>query len=288
MTAAGEADDIRDLAPTEVYRFICNDFETAWNGVAATPDGPTRGGGNFLFAAQSMILLEWICRLCAGDDTGDALADFSRSLQAVRPAYFAGLPTKIGGNASDVPLPRPPTPLPVDETPLLWLLFDVVRNGLVHQYQQIISELPDGRVYISVGGPTAALEHAPALTIEVSRRGGPGRHLKYIERGPTSVGIVLRPEWCYFDFTAAVERAELLARPLIPKGLQRPDKKHQYPNLTADAVRTALQSAGITITVDPGGSWTNASPSSTASVSPPGGLLPPTSWPSVTVLGNDP
>jgi hypothetical protein len=273
MTVADE-DDIKDLPPEEVYQFICNDFETAWNGIANSPVGQGWGGGNFLFAAQAMILLEWVCRLCAGDATGNALADFSRCLHDIRPAYFIGLPTRIGGNASDVLLPTPPpTQLRVDETPLLWLLFDVVRNGLIHQYQQILSELPDGKVYVSVTGPTTAHDNGPALTIDVSRRGGPGRHLKYIEHS-SSVGIVLRPDWCYFDFTNAVKRAKLLERLLIPKGLERPDDRHPYPGLTAAAVRTAFKSVGITMTINPGRSWTNASPSSSTSFPPPGGLLP--------------
>jgi hypothetical protein len=33
------------------------------------------------------------------------------------------------------------------------MLFDLIRNGLADQYQQIILHLSDGTVYVSLGGP---------------------------------------------------------------------------------------------------------------------------------------
>lgn len=61
-------DAIPNLQPDTIFRFICNDFETAWDAVARQRSGRSGrlGRGNFMFALQAMVLLEWASRLCAG------------------------------------------------------------------------------------------------------------------------------------------------------------------------------------------------------------------------------
>ncbi|MGH2460126.1 MAG: hypothetical protein ACRDIY_14820, partial [Chloroflexota bacterium] len=51
---------------------------------------------------------------------------------------------------------------------LLWMLFDVVRNGQAHQYQQILVELTDQKHFL------AALTGAPVARINPSLSYGGG------------------------------------------------------------------------------------------------------------------
>jgi hypothetical protein len=144
------ADDIQDWTPQKVFDALCVDFETAWNAVAAVPMAPNQGRGKFLFANQAMILFEWACQLCAGDSTGAALVALGRELHTLRPTYFTSLPITLDVTAAgNIALPRE-SGVPDSHTrPLLWLLFDLIRNGLAHQYQQLVLRLDDGPVYVS-------------------------------------------------------------------------------------------------------------------------------------------
>jgi hypothetical protein len=102
------------------------------------------GRGTFMFTIQAMVLLEWACRLCANNP--GARTALSQALNNVRPKYFTGLPTSIS-HQRDFHLPESPVPLGSLQ-PLLWMLFDLVRNGLAHQYQQIVLRLADAPVYV--------------------------------------------------------------------------------------------------------------------------------------------
>lgn len=247
---------IRDWTPGEVHQAICNDFETAWDAVAAiSNDGrPRLGRGNFMFANQAMILLEWACRLCAGDASGTPLQALSRALDAAQPAYFTPLPTTIKAQAAGrVNLPIPPQQMRPGHSPLLWLLFDLVRNGLAHQYQQIVLHLSDGAVYIRLGGPT--FEH----TIEHARTHARQDHLSF-ERTDETVGLIIRPEQLFFDFQNAIDGSGILSMNLQPRVLKRPDPYGQYLGLTGANLQTALNKArhGIVIHVTP--PWANYAP----------------------------
>jgi hypothetical protein len=220
-----------------VYEAFCRDFETAWDAVAASPPRSDQGRGNFLFAIHSMILLEWACRVCAGDPKKAALASLSRSLHSVRPGYFTPLPTKIRALAADgVPLPQSPHPTP-GASPLLWLLFDLIRNGLAHQYQQIVLRLSDGPVYVSLGGP---MFDQP---MKLVRTTGGSDHLAYAPRSG-SLGLLVRPEWLYLDFRAAIGRSKLLSKGLRPHSLVRPDRYGGYPGLTRAIIHGQLDGTG--------------------------------------------
>src|SRR5262245_25177378 len=120
-----------------MYGAIVEDFELAWAALAEHGSG----GGNFMFARQAMVLVEWACRLCASDTTGDALRKLSEELHARDERYFTQLPGACRTPA-DFELPHSST-VAHDRT-LLSLLFDLIRHGGAHQYQQITAELKDG------------------------------------------------------------------------------------------------------------------------------------------------
>ena len=98
-----------------------------------------------------MTLLEFICRLCSNDTTEKEIRKLSNKLNHIQPKYFTILPAKCVSIA-DFSLPS------IDESqndPLLWVLFDLVRHGLSHQYQQIIADLNDEKhFYIKLIRPT--------------------------------------------------------------------------------------------------------------------------------------
>jgi hypothetical protein len=134
------------------------------------------------------------------------------------------------------------------------MLFDLVRNGLAHQYQQIVLRLADAPVYVRLGGPNFG------QTIAQSRHDGPGNHLAAVDQ-VGALGIVVKPAWLYLDFKDAVHQAGILTMALQSSRLKRSDPDHRYPGLTAEMVRQALNDAGHTITrlqTSGGGSWTNA------------------------------
>ena len=126
---------VQNLNPKEIYQFIVNDFRGAWDSVAAN-NNQNIGRGNFMFALQAMNLLEFGSRLCADDSK--LLHDFSND-----PKYFTifpgpcGLTTEfdlpyIGNNKCDSSL---------------CAIFDLIRNGHGHQYQQIIVDLTDKNTF---------------------------------------------------------------------------------------------------------------------------------------------
>ncbi|HYM14848.1 MAG TPA: hypothetical protein VEZ14_04765, partial [Dehalococcoidia bacterium] len=84
------------LSPAIAYGFIVGDFREAWNSLCWNP--LARNRGNFLFGLLAMTLLEWSCRLASADQTGQALADYSRALAAIEPRYFTLLPKPCAGS----------------------------------------------------------------------------------------------------------------------------------------------------------------------------------------------
>jgi hypothetical protein len=68
---------VRRHSEAEIFDFITGDFRSAWNGLAEVPEAVAGHRGNFMFALQAMISLEWVCRLCSND--ANALQDFSKA-----------------------------------------------------------------------------------------------------------------------------------------------------------------------------------------------------------------
>jgi hypothetical protein len=76
-----------NLPHQNIFDFITGDFEDAWNSLAI--NGNARSRGNFMFARQTMTLLEFASRLCFGHPI--ELSDFSRELSNIEPRYFISL-----------------------------------------------------------------------------------------------------------------------------------------------------------------------------------------------------
>jgi hypothetical protein len=140
---------------------------------------------------------------------------------------------------------------------LLWALFDLVRHGGAHQYQQITAELQDG-TYFGVSATGVVLGEVPSYTLERAK-GDRAKHLGYItkfEEREDITTVLLQPEIFFLDVREAVERSNLLARGLSFRHLTRPREAGARPQhvplrpaptpyqFTRDEVRRALYAGG--------------------------------------------
>jgi hypothetical protein len=98
-----------------------------------------------MFGFMAMNLLEFICRLCQTDPNKKALLDFSNELNRIEPKYFTHLPNDskasklLGINRSGFTLPYlDPNN---NDNLLLTAIYDLIRNGVAHQYDQPIVDL---------------------------------------------------------------------------------------------------------------------------------------------------
>lgn len=209
---------VSDLSVQKIYQFIVNDFEGAWNSLADKLDTPGEeiGRGNFMFAAQAMILLEFASRLCKGKPK--MLDDFSRELDKIDPKYFKLLPSRCVPDSDQFNLPYMGDK---DGRDLLWALFDLIRNGLAHQYQQIIVKLKDKKLfYVSIAW---GADHSRRLN--GSR---PPDHLdcKLDESGDLVLKVY--PDILFLDFKKAIINSNLLNRNPSFDRLYRPRNKDRY------------------------------------------------------------
>lgn len=208
---------IQNLAPQKIYSFITNDFEHAWKSLASTRSAG--GRGNFMFGLQAMILLEFAARLCYSDKTGKALKDLSGKLFEIEPKYSTPMPG-VCAHFRDYDLPCRSESSKGKE--LLWAIFDLVRNGEAHQYQQIVVNLADGADWaITLTGAEfdRHLQSAPA-----SR---PVDHLSYCRDQNRDLWLRVYPDFLFVDVKDAIEKSRLLQRNLNFNHLARPLRRSQ-------------------------------------------------------------
>ena len=223
-----------NLPAETLYDFIVGDFEDAWAALAATR-GPLHRG-NFMFSRQAMTLLEFAGRLCNADQSGAALRDLSTELERIEPRYFTSLPGPCLGAGDEYELPS--SVAAARENQLLWALFNVIRHGQAHQYQQMAVELTDGRhLLVSLTGAQHGMVLNPALP-----HGRPVQHLGYTVLSDGDVAITVCPDVLFLDIKAAVERSGLLGRGLTLTYLKPRGKTHFQ--FDAVAVAAALNVGG--------------------------------------------
>jgi len=223
-----------NLDPKTLHDFIVGDFTDAWNALAGVPGAAHRG--NFMFGRQAMTLLEWAARLCKSDGSGTALTAFRAAMEKIDSRYFTPLPGACMKGGAEFALPASPTRGHGDRQ-LLWAMFDLIRNGQAHQYQQINVTLTDGKEFAV--GLTGASQ---GLFLHTSMTGGrPAQHLAYELGAAGEVILHVRTDVLFLDIRQAVADANLLGRGLTFKYLERPDPRRGAGNYNFDAA--ALQSA---------------------------------------------
>jgi hypothetical protein len=147
----------------------------------------------------------------------------------------------------------------VKDRQLLAMLFDLVRHGTAHQYQQITVELKHGFCAVPITGT------ARGYTLDRAEPNRPthlghGRETFEEDEAPMHY-VILRPELLFFDLENAIQRSGLLTRGLsfdhlrrgggIKKGQTRvkngpPQVKNGPPryDFTVDELEAALEAAG--------------------------------------------
>jgi len=199
-----------NLTKDEIFDFIRGDFRDAWTALASVDTQTAGHRGNFLFARQAMNLLEAAALLCSSDAGSTKkppegpLRDFSDALFAIDPLYFTELPNRCGDNR-DFRLPsRSKTP----GAELLWAMFDLIRHGLAHQYQQAIVQLTDQgtpgvffAIQITGAMPGRTLDHAQTTR--------PPKHLGYKRDGDT-LWLHVRTDRLFVDIEKAIGDSSLL------------------------------------------------------------------------------
>jgi hypothetical protein len=194
------------LPASTIFAFIVNDFESAWEAVVARP-GHLSGRGNFMFALQAMILLEFACRLCAEDNTNHKLADLTKALTKLEPRYFTELPGPCAlARGFKLPGTDP-------ERKLLAML-----NGKAHQYQSPIIKLADGDVDIDLTGAV------PGRSLIRTGRQRPRNHLRYkVSSGDLS--LYVRTDQLFLDIKMAIENSGIISPTDVVDHIARPRKK---------------------------------------------------------------
>lgn len=227
---------VRNLTEQEIYLFICSDFEAAWNSLALNSASGI-GRGNYMFGRQAMNLLEFASRLCAADTTGSALTNFSTELKKIEPLYFTRLPASCA-MTSGFTLPHDGH---ANGNLLLWVLFDLMRHGLSHQYQQMIVKLTDGKLFDIL--LTGAEFGRHLATVRKSR---PPRHLAFRYDGDGDIEFRVHPEILYLDIKDAVDKSGLMGAGLVYSHMSRPGSSSRMPAYSFDSVALdqSLVSAG--------------------------------------------
>jgi len=204
-----------DLPVVTLFDFIIGDFEDTWDALAARPGNLHRG--NFLFARQAMTLLEVACRLCYSDGTGQTLKRFAAELARRDKRYFTILPSSCW-TPSSPPEFWLPSQSSNPESELIAALFDLIRNGQAHQYQQIRVRLADGKDFqFALTGAEHGLFLAQTLAA-----GRPTDHLRAHKMTNGDLWVTVLTDVLFLDIREAVRSANLLNGSLTLSFLSRP------------------------------------------------------------------
>ena len=196
-----------------------------------------------MFGRQAMSLLEFVALLCKSDKTHKTLRDFSNELNKIEPKYFTRLPMPsastrhfilphLGNTSGDL---------------LLWSLFDLIRNGLAHQYQQIVVNLSDGKnFFIGLTGT----EFGQALN---EKRVRPTNHLGYHDDSDGDLELTVYPDILYLDFEGAIDKSSLLNKGLTFQYMARPTKGERPMNGEKKMTRWNFDKPSLENTLAKGG-----------------------------------
>ncbi len=158
--------------------------------------------------------------------------------------YFLHIPGLSAG-PSDFRLPYCED-LPTNDL-LLCALYDLIRNGLAHQYQQILVNLPDGRdLGITLTGP------APGRTVGFIDTRSPrieSNHLR-CTRKQGDLWVTVNSARLFLDFKLAFDQAGLLQEKLSLTHLRRPDPnrrtlRYEFSSSTLEGLLTPGRGGGF-------------------------------------------
>jgi hypothetical protein len=166
-----------------------------------------------MFGFMAMNFLEFICRLCQADPSKKALLDFSNELYKIKPKYFTHLPNdpknkllEIKRGGFTLPYLNPKN----NDNLLLTVIYDLIRNGVAHQYDQpIVDLLLDAKkLCVIVTGPGFRRQ------IDGRRRRDP-LHLSCELDTDGNIGLKVYPDILLRDFKKAVKQSKILGKNLM-------------------------------------------------------------------------
>jgi hypothetical protein len=221
-----------NLPGAELVRFAIDDFESIWDAVASDPK--VRSRGNFLFGKLATTVLELASRLCRADASGVKQREFAEELNARDARYFVQLPGVVWAPSKKTRKALAfPSTIPVGangQITVLAAIFNLVRNGQAHQYQQIPAQLSDGTIFgISLTGPGPGqfLANAAAGRLD---------HLSF-EENTHAIWLKVRTDVLFVDLRDAVRAVGLDREGLILRHLTANDA-FEFDRL---AMRAALE-----------------------------------------------
>lgn len=188
-----------------------------------------------MFVRQATILLEFAARLCTTDKTGAALNDLSAALFRIEPKYSTCL-SGICAKTTDFTLPQINSEKG-DE--LLWVIFDLVRNGQAHTYQQIKVTLKD-EVDFQISLTGAGIGRSLEL---VSKSPRPDDYLGYQRDQQNDLWLKVYPDLLFLDINSAITTSKLLEKGLAFEYLVREKTKGKYDFESSD-LEKCLSSGG--------------------------------------------
>jgi hypothetical protein len=119
---------------------------------------------------------------------------------------------------------------------LLWVLFDLIRHGLAHQYQQLSVNLTDGKnFFISLTGA----EHGRFLN-QATKRAAPLNHLRFNIDSDGDLELLVYPDILFLDFEEAIDNSGLLRRNLSFPYLTRPKRRGNYYSFDVKSLENSL------------------------------------------------
>jgi hypothetical protein len=204
---------------SDVFSFMEGDFRCCWDALAGKSKAEADNRGNFLFALQAAILLEWVARLCTNQTVRE---DFASALESIDKRYFIDLPGPCQRAGRDFDFPGLPGKAPQES--LLAALWDIIRNGLAHEYQDIIVNLTCGKQWgLKIKGVL------PGLTLaKVDRMRGTLQHLDFEVTQAGDLVLGVHPGIFFLDICAAVRNANLLGRVTASTHFRRPLNSTTY------------------------------------------------------------
>jgi len=149
------------IRTNDIFKYITGDFEKLWDSLSIT-SGDKGSGGNFLFASQAIVLLEWICRLL--NTRRDLFDEFSKALYDLDSRYFVVLGKMKITISSEFKLPSLADGK--QGTTLLDIIYGQIRNGHSHIYHQNMFQLADGKFI----GFTIMMNNLTIFEIDQSNR----------------------------------------------------------------------------------------------------------------------
>src|SRR5262249_27699432 len=151
---------------------------------------------------------EFTCRLCASETSNMALKAFSEELSKIDKRYFTRITGLDISSEREFVLPYIGTQT---RDFLICALFDLIRNGLAHQYQQILVKMGDSRFLgITLSGPGQSVFLSTVQ--KASRKKMNHLKLKRDKRG--DCWLTISPARLFLDFKKAFDNAKMLNRKL--------------------------------------------------------------------------